>query len=336
MSFYCLKCGTQLPDGSAYCLKCGSRQQQPVPEAPKQAASSADASQLKCSSCGAPISPKFGEMVIACEYCGTSITLGSQGWKDIQKHTMLPLKVRDRDRVSGIIHEMMDRGIFRHHLQENSTLEEMTLSYVPYWIVPVSARTEIVSVDTAAEAGSLATTAALLAVMGGMGNQRGGRGGFGMGGGGLLGGAMLGGMTAGGLMGGGMNQKRTYQLDQNYNYPVVALKALTEYQPHDFNFSLDSRMLFDSSTFDKSIKTLNGDISEEMAKYQAKTFVDQMQSERAHAQYHMIQQIHTEMEAADAELLHAPIWFSRYDHKGKKIIFVIDANSGAAINSIGI
>lgn len=149
---------------------------------------------------------------------------------------------------------------------------------------------------------------------------------------------MLGGMMAGGggLIGGGMNQKRTYKLDQNYNYPVVALKALTEYQPHDYNFSLDDRKLFDASTFDKSIKALNGDISEDMAKYQAKTYVDQRQSERAHAQYHMIQQIHTEMEVAEAELLHAPIWFARYDHKGNKIIFVIDANSGTPINSIGI
>lgn len=338
MPFYCTKCGTQLPDGAAFCLKCGTSQQQSATSPPQQVIASPVASQLKCSSCGAPITPKFGEMVIACEYCGTSITLGTEGWKNIQKHTMLAAKVRDKDKITGTIHDVMDKGIFRHHLQESSTLEEMNLSYIPYWIVPVSARTEIISVDTASEAGSIATTAALLAVMGGLGSQRGGRGGFGMGGGGLLGGAMLGGMMArgGGLIGGGMNQKRTYQLDQNYNYPVVALKALTEYQPRDYNFSLDDRKLFDASTFDKSIKALNGDISEDMAKYQAKTYVDQRQSERAHAQYHMIQQIHTEMEVAEAELLHAPIWFARYDHKGSKIIFVIDANSGTPINSIGI
>ncbi len=143
-------------------------------------------------------------------------------------------------------------------------------------------------------------------------------------------------MGGGMMRGGGMNASKTFQLDQNYNYPVVALKALTEYQPHDYLFSMTERKLLDVSGLDKNIKVLNGDISEDMAKYQAKTFVDQLQSERAHAQYHMIQQIHTEMDVADGELLHAPIWFARYDHKGNKIVFVIDANSGAAINSIGI
>jgi len=50
----------------------------------------------------------------------------------------------------------------------------------------------------------------------------------------------------------------------------------------------------------------------------------------------MIQQMHTEMDVAEAELLHAPIWFARYDHKGNKIALVIDANEGSIINSIGL
>ena len=39
---------------------------------------------------------------------------------------------------------------------------------------------------------------------------------------------------------------------------------------------------------------------------------------------------------AETELLHAPIWFSRYDYKGKKMVLVIDANSSGVINSIGL
>ena len=71
-------------------------------------------------------------------------------------------------------------------------------------------------------------------------------------------------------------------------------------------------------------------------KYQAKAMVDQLQSQKAHKQYHMIQQMNTQMDVADAELLHAPIWFARYDHKGSKIVLVLDANSGALVNSIGL
>jgi hypothetical protein len=367
----CPNCGTQLPDGAAFCYKCGSSvapaggaqgYQQggggvSVQQRSGPVLAPAGATALKCPSCGAPISPKFGEMVITCEYCGTGITLGNQGWKDIQKHTMLPLRVT-KDQVEARVQAMMDKGIFRHHLHEESTLEEMTATFIPYWIIPVSARTEIVAVDEMQQIGQVATTAALIGVLGGFGG--GGRGGGGFGGGrrrsfdmasliggrtpvalggwraGILPGALPGTMFYGMGMGMGGGARRTFQLDQNYNFPVVAMKDLTEYQPHDYAFALDERVLFDVSKIDKSIKVLNGDISEDVAQAQAKTLVDQLQSQKAHEAHHMIQQIHTDMDVAEGELLHVPVWFVRYDHKGKKIVFVLDGNSGAAINSLGL
>ena len=129
---------------------------------------------------------------------------------------------------------------------------------------------------------------------------------------------------------------KTEQMDANYNFPVVALKALMEYQPRDYQFDLEGRILFDITNLPKNIKILNGDISEDVAKSQAKTLVDQLQSEKAHAKYHMIQQITTQTDVGDLELLYAPIWFAKYDHKGKKIVLVIDANSGRVINSLGL
>jgi hypothetical protein len=52
--------------------------------------------------------------------------------------------------------------------------------------------------------------------------------------------------------------------------------------------------------------------------------------------YHMIQQMSSEEDVSDAELLHVPIWFARYDHKGNKIILVVDGNSGNVINRMGL
>jgi zinc ribbon protein len=329
---FCPKCGTQLPDNAGFCLKCGTRigaaapSQTPSPSQPVIAAAGATA--LKCPSCGAPITPKFGEMIITCEYCGTGVALGNQGWKGIQNHTMLPIKLTSDDEVEKEIHGLMDRGLLHRHVQEQSTLEEINLALVPYWLVPVSARTSLVAIDMAAEAGSIATTAALAGIMGaGFGGRRGG-------GGGLVTGMMLGTMMGGG-MGGGQGQRRAYQMDNTYNYPVIALKALTEYQPKDYQFNLADRTLFDATKV-KGMKVLNGDVGEDIAKYQAKTMVDQLQSEKAHAAHHMIQQISTESDIGDAELLHAPIWFARYDHKGNKISLVIDGNAGGVINSIGL
>ncbi len=304
---------------------------------------------LKCPSCGAPIAPKFGEMVITCDYCGNAVTLGAQGWSNIQKQTMLSLKVATVDQVNSIITPMMDKGLLHRHLHEDSTQEEMSLTYVPYWIVSVSARTSIVAADETAQIAQTASTAVLMGVIfGGMGGGFGGRGG-GFGGrrafeggvgvrnpfSGLLGLKGIRIMAFGmGYGGGGL--KKTEQMGENYNFPVIALKALTDYQPRDYQFNLEERELFDISKLPKDVRILNGDISEEVAKSQAKTLVDQLQSQKAHAQYHMIQSIHTDSDVGDVELLHAPIWFAKYDHKGNKIALVIDANSGRVINSLGL
>ena len=348
---FCPKCGSQLPDDATFCYKCGTKvgqasaEEQPS-KAVRNVLAPSGATSLKCPSCGAPISPKFGEMVITCEYCGSGVTLGDQGWTGIQKQTMLPIKLGDINQVNAMVTSLMDKGLLHRHLHEDSTQEEMNLSYIPYWIVSVSARTTIVAANVAAQVGQTATTAALMGViLGGMGG-----GGFGGGMGGrrrFFGGRemprplsgmflprwfMLYGMGMG--YGGGV--RKTEQMDENYNFPVVALKALTEYQPRDYEFALGERTLFDISKISKGVKVLNGDIGEDVAGSQAKTLVDQLQSEKAHAKYHMIQQLTTQSDVGDVELLHAPIWFARYDHKGKKIVLVIDANSGRVINSLGL
>jgi DNA-directed RNA polymerase subunit RPC12/RpoP len=336
---YCVKCGAQLPDDAAFCSRCGMKMSQAGPSSdqpaatasrPSQVIAPATATSLKCPSCAAPIAPKFGEMIITCEYCGSSITLGSSGWSNIQKQTMLPLKFASPDQLSSLARSMMDRGLLNRHLQESSTLQEMSLSIVPYWLVGVSARTSLVASDVVAEGATVATTAALFGVMAGLGGG-GRRGGFG---GPLVEGALLGSMMGGGMGGRGMT--KAIQMNENYNYPIVGLKALTAYQPHDYQFALQDRDLFDISKYPKGIKVLNGDISEDAAKYQAKTLVDQLQSQKAHAKYHMIQQMNSQEDVSDTELLHAPIWFVRYQHKGNQIVLVLDANSGNVINSIGL
>lgn len=339
---FCVKCGAQLPNDAAFCSKCGNRMSESTSgssiqssggtSVSSQVLAPSTATSLKCPSCGASIAPKFGEMIITCEYCGSSITLGGGGWANIQKQTMLPLRIQSNDDITARVRSMMDRGLLNRHLQESSSLEEMTLSVVPYWLVATSARTSLIATDMVAEGATIATTAALVGVMGGLaGGRRGGFGGFG---GPLVTGALLGSMMGGGVGGGG--QRKAIQMDENYNFPIIALKALTAYQPHDYQFALQDRQLFDISQYPKGIKVLNGDISEDSAKYQARALVDQLQSQKAHARYHMIQQIQTQIDISDSELLHVPIWFVRYDHKGNKIALAVDGNSGNAINSIGL
>jgi len=331
ITLYCPKCGAQLPDDAVFCMKCGAKiAAQSVPQAPSTPViASLEAKSLRCPHCGAPITPKFGEMIISCEYCGTAVMLGSEGWRGVHKQSMLPLKLEEQNKVSAEIRSLMDRGLLHRHLYEDSKLEELNLSYVPYWIVSVSARTSIVASDVAVQVGEIATTAALFGVMGSAMSGR--RRGVGIAGP-LLAGAMLGTMMGPGQAG----AQRAYQMSNNYNLAIVAVKAFNEYQPKSYQFNLHERMLFDVSKIPKGVKILNGDVGEEAAKYQAKALADQLQSEKAHAQYHMIQQLKTDIDTTETELLYVPIWFAQYDHKGNKIILVIDGNSSGVINSIGL
>ena len=333
---YCPKCGAQLPDSAAFCIRCGTNLAAAASVQPAAPTASvlapSGATSLKCPNCGAPISPQFGEMVITCPYCGSGVTLADSGWKGIEKQTMLPIRIASQDQVVAKVRELMDKGLMHRHLQETSKLEEMNLSLVPYWIVSVSATTTIVATDVAVEAGQIATTAALAGLIGGsFGGRRGGMGFAGP----LVVGGMMGGMMGGGGFGGG-GAKKSYEFADNYNFPVVALKALFEHQPRDYQFNLEERTFFDVSKVPKGVKILNGDVGEDGARNEAKALVAQLQSEKAHQQHHMIQQLHSDVDATDVELLHAPIWFARYDHEGQKISLVVDANSGSVINSIGL
>lgn len=138
---YCIKCGAELPDEALFCNMCGSPQpavkQEPIenkqqvskPESPKIL------TEMKCPNCGAPMNPVPGEGMIVCQYCGSSITLGSAGWSKIDKHYILDIKVPMQDQASAIARSFLDKSIFHRHLFEKSKLQKMTLSYIPYWIL---------------------------------------------------------------------------------------------------------------------------------------------------------------------------------------------------------
>ncbi len=309
---YCMKCGAQMPDDAGFCSKCGSPMKpvasaagakQPVPLQPNTTIASGEVIQLKCPGCGAPITPKFGEAVISCEYCGGSVTLGREGWSTVQKHTILQIRLAERDQVLQKVHEVMDRGMFHKHMQEKSKLEEATLSMVPYWLIPASASTTVTFMWGETQ-----------------GNQFGG-----------------GGQSIN--IGGGQVINKTAEVDDNYDFPVVAVKALkAEYQPKGYQFALADRALFDVSKLPKGLKVLNGDVGEEQAKFDAKTLVKELQYQKAHDmhKHHTIEKIATEVDVTNGELLHAPIWYIRYNHEGKSIVLIVDANSGGVMSTSGL
>src|SRR5208283_1017911 len=286
---FCMKCGAQVPDEAQFCMKCGTPvggAARPPPPPPAAAASAAPIAaagvqELKCPACGAPIKPTFGEMVISCDYCGGSVTLGGQGWKEISKHTMLPLAVADRDAALKIVRGYLDQGFLHRHFLEESKITEEHLSYVPFWVIPAAASTTYQYQAVATSVGA----------------------------------------TAGTIAG-------------QYEYPVVAVKAMSAYQPKDYQFSLTDRTFFDKKSIPQTAPILNGDMGEDAARFAAEAFVKQLQSEAAHQKHHMVSNIKCEVQVSEGELLHAPIWYFRFDHKTENVTVLIDGHAGRVIRTM--
>jgi len=326
---FCMKCGASLPDGAQFCYKCGtavpgaaggttSPSRAPPPSsAPTLGA--AGVQELKCPACGAPIHPVFGEMVISCDYCGGSVTLGGGGWKEISKHTMLPLKVTDRAAALKVVEGYVDTGFFRRHDYEESKVAEEKLSFVPFWVVPASASTtyqyQAIATSVGATVGTMAAGAVLGSVLGG---RVGGRG-----------------MSVVPIFAGPVvNPNRSESISGQYEYPVVAVKAMTEYQPKNYSFGLADRTFFDKKGIPPETPVLNGDLGEDAAQHAAQAYVQTLQSEAAHKKHSMVSQLHTTVEVSEAELLHVPIWYFQLDHKGAKSTVLIDGHAGRVIQTI--
>jgi hypothetical protein len=318
----CPFCSTVLPDGAKFCYACGKAIPSASSSPPAAAAAPSGPVELKCKACGAPLHPVFGEMVVTCDYCGASISLAGGSWKDISKHSMLPPTVTDPGQALGVIRAYLDQGMFHHHAYEESKVEEQKLNFVPFWVVPVSATTTFQYQDLAVGVGGTVASVAAGAVLGSALS-------------GVLGGGRRGGFTVVPMvMGGGVNSTRAGTVSNQYEYPVVAVKGMSSYQPKDYQFGLTERTLFDKKVVPEGAPILNGDIGEDAAKFSAKSYVMQLQAETAHKKHSMVSQLHCDVDISDGELLHVPIWYILLDRKGQRSAVLIDAHAGRVMQTV--
>ena len=327
----CIQCGAALPAGAKFCFQCGAAAYSPgAPGSPPAAAPAAPtmpadvtiapagAQAIKCPNCGAPVKPMFGEMVVSCDYCGSSITLGGAGWKQINRHTMLPPTVIDRDAALKVVHAYIEQGFFHRKDFEESTIADEKLSFVPYWVFPVSATTNYTYQDIAVGVGTTVGTMAAAALIGGA-LSGGRRGGF---------------MPIPIIATPPVNPTRAGAISGTYQFPVVAVKGMVAYQPKNYEFALADRAPFDKKAIPAGAPVLNGDLGEDAAKNTAQSIVTQLQLEQAHKQHHMVSGITTQVQVSDAELLHAPVFYFVLERKGVKTIVLVDAHAGRVMQTI--
>jgi hypothetical protein len=328
---FCPKCGTQVPDGARFCFKCGNAMPggaggggggaaapPPPPAAASPTIAPAGAEAMKCPSCGGPIHPAFGEMVITCDYCGSSVSLGGAGWKEIQKHTMLGLKVSDRNQLLAAVRSAMDVGFMHRKDFEDSKVLEDKLQFVPFWIIPASASTTYEYQAVAASVGTTVGTIVGAELLGSALN-RGRGGGF---------------FPVPIVTGPVVNSNRSETIAGQFEFPVIAVKSLASYQPRNYQFGLTERTLFDRKAVPSGAPILNGDLGETAAQGSAKAFVQQAQSDIAHKKHSVVSKLQTTVDVSEGELLHVPIWSFVLERKGQRMTMIVDAHAGRAIPTV--
>jgi hypothetical protein len=316
----CPKCGTALPDNARFCYGCGSAMAAAAPPAaPAPAARPIAAppgvTSLKCPQCGAPIHPSFGDAVLSCDYCGSSVSLGAEGWKQIGKHSLLSAKVVEVADALDLVHQHVNTGFLHRKTFEESKVNQQKLTFVPFWVLPVSATTNYVYTDVAVSVGGTLGTIAAAEVLGGGGRNRYPS-------------------VVPFPVAPMVNPTRTDTLSAMYEYPVVAVKSMTAYQPKGYEFSLTDRALFDKNAIPPGVPILNGDLGEDAAQFAARAYVTQLQSELAHKKHTMVQQVQTQVTVAEGELVHVPIWYVELERKGAKTVVLIDSHAGKIMQTI--
>lgn len=308
---FCNQCGGRIADGSVFCNLCGARQGvvmpaggQPAPGQPQvmapqmappaqpAAAPSPMPQSLKCNSCGASLKPAAGVSVLVCEYCGAVTTMGTSGAAEVMQNHYMLTNALNNETATEAGGKWLNKGLLRRHVAERSELGQIVLKYVPYWIVPTSVVADFQGTKNVSKS----------------------------------------------VMRNGQWTTITEQLPVRdhiqfqKNLPIVAVRGYTQYQPKEgFSFQMQGKTNFDKRQTG-GVEVQSGDVAEAEAKSQAASFAQHLAEEEARKHADTITSINVNPTTFSGELVHVPVWFMQYTHKGKQMFILIDGNSGQVMN----
>jgi len=95
--------------------------------------------EISCSNCGAPISFKPGEIIATCRYCGFTGVIET-GKAFTLEHSMFANEY-NVDQAEELVRNWMRSGFAKpRDLARSSKILEKDLVYLPFWVIPVTAR----------------------------------------------------------------------------------------------------------------------------------------------------------------------------------------------------
>jgi DNA-directed RNA polymerase subunit RPC12/RpoP len=120
------------------------------------------------------------------------------------------------------------------------------------------------------------------------------------------------------------------KIEKEYNWLVLARKA-TEFPTREYDVPLDGKIPFDFRKVEGFAKVLNSEIDHDEAVELAGQQIDEHHRYLVQQDVDKIIEMKTELDTKQTVYLHAPIWFVKYEYKGKAYQLLIDGVTGTAI-----
>jgi DNA-directed RNA polymerase subunit RPC12/RpoP len=120
------------------------------------------------------------------------------------------------------------------------------------------------------------------------------------------------------------------RITKEYDWLVLARKA-TEFPTKEYDVPLEGKIPYDFRKVEGFAKTLNSEVGKDEAVKSAKQEIEELHQYLAQQDVDKIIEIKTEIKVDQTVYMHAPIWFIRYEYKGKVYQLLIDGATGNAI-----
>jgi hypothetical protein len=120
------------------------------------------------------------------------------------------------------------------------------------------------------------------------------------------------------------------RIEKEYDWLVLARKT-AEFPTREYEVPLEGKIQYDFRKIEAFAHVLNSEIDKTEAEELTRQEIDENHRFLAQQDIDRIVDFKTEMKIEETVYLHAPVWFVKYEYKGKDYNLLIEGTTGAAI-----
>ena len=289
---------------------------QPAPQPPVPVQKPVQPPPTNCSNCGAPLSVTQEDLVVTCRYCGFTMTLATR--EEIKRHSMLENRLFAQQAVEAA-QKYMDKGIFRAGVSKDTSVTNVKLRYVPFWVCSANANTFIRGIAGSGIMGEIHQAEEAVTDKRSSGLKKFGKL--------VLAGAKAYAETQ---QKDRKQQTVSYSFSNNYIWPTLARQTMIS-EINFYDVPAARKIPFDIGKIPPDAEFLNIELNEEEAKAKVKSEVEAKERLIASGKVDTLETCNANVVLGEAELVHAPVWFVHYTLKGENYVIAVDGCEGKVL-----